>query len=199
MWKRVCLKCIRNSHAAVLLRMNFKQNFKFSRVLKFEDLFRCILWIMFFQIWRGYWIWKLLNSMNYHKILYIVFCVSLTIFIRLEKWNSFSQNEATKYRCRTPHCYSLWREIFFYYSGKIQYLGLKKRVFARKYARWIIFEILNPLWILKYCLIHFGFWNTVWSTWDFEILFDPIWADVVISELDACGQMIIDCIARQCF
>ena len=120
---------------------------------------------MFFQIWRGYWIWKLLNSMNYHKILYIVFCVSLTIFIRLEKWNSFSQNEATKYRCRTPHCYSLWREIFFYYSGKIQYLGLKKRVFARKYARWIIFEIL----------VHFGFLDTVWSTSDFEIPFEPLW------------------------
>lgn len=112
--------------------------------------------------------------MNYHKILYIVFCVSLTIFIRLEKWNSFSQNEATKYRCRTPHCYSLWREIFFYYSGKIQYLGLKKRVLARKYARWIIFEILSPFFILKYCLIHLVFWNTVWSILDFEIPFDPL-------------------------
>ena len=173
MWKRVCLKCIRNSHETVLLRMNFKQNFKFSRVLKFEDLFRCILWIMFFQIWRGYWIWKLLNSMNYHKILYIVFCVSLTIFIRLEKWNSFSQNEATKYRCRTPHCYSLWREIFFYYSGKIQYLGLKKRVLSKKirtvdhfwnFESTLNFEILfDPLWILKYRLIYLGFWNIVWS------------------------------------
>ena len=57
--------------------------------------------------------------MNYHKVLYIAFCFSLTIFIRLEKWNSFSQIEATKYRCRTPHCDSLWREIFFYYSGNI--------------------------------------------------------------------------------
>ena len=113
--------------------------------------------------------------MNYHKILYIVFCVSLTIFIRLEKWNSFSQNEATKYRCRTPHCYSLWREIFFYYSGKIQYLGLKKRVLARKYAMWIIFEIFNPLWILKYCLINVRFWSFIWSILDFEILFDPLW------------------------
>ena len=133
---------------------------------------------MFFQIWRGYWIWKLLNSMNYHKILYIVFCVSLTIFIRLEKWNSFSQNEATKYRCRTPHCYSLWREIFFYYSGKIQYLAklffTKKARVCKKIRTVDHFWNFSPLWLFRYCLIHLGFWNTVWTTLDFEMPFDPL-------------------------